>query len=146
MILSITLPITSKLIKSYEHISKLPLQSILVHEFAPTAIDVKDVSGGCGAMFNITVESPKFKVSYTELFLNFRSFCDQLIQIFCLFAEYTVLMIFSVEHCIFEWFLFLRFICLQGISLLNQHKMVTKALATEIKAMHGVNITTRISK
>jgi stress-induced morphogen len=38
-------------------------QSILQLEFQPTFVDVKDVSGGCGAMFNITVESEKFKVS-----------------------------------------------------------------------------------
>ena len=39
-------------------------QSILQLEFQPTFVDVKDVSGGCGAMFNITVESEKFKVSW----------------------------------------------------------------------------------
>ena len=39
-------------------------QSILNLEFAPTFVEVKDVSGGCGAMFNITVESTKFKVSW----------------------------------------------------------------------------------
>lgn len=37
-------------------------QTILQKEFNPTLVEVKDVSGGCGAMFNIIVESEKFKV------------------------------------------------------------------------------------
>jgi BolA-like protein 3 len=42
------------------------IQSILEVAFSPTFVDVKDVSGGCGAMFNITVESEKFKVSPSQ--------------------------------------------------------------------------------
>lgn len=34
---------------------------ILNSHFAPKNLDVRDVSGGCGSMFAITVESAKFK-------------------------------------------------------------------------------------
>lgn len=44
-------------------------QSILKFEFEPTFSEVKDVSGGCGAMFDISVESHKFKVKDTIIFL-----------------------------------------------------------------------------
>mmetsp|Transcript_25645 Transcript_25645/g.24503 ORF Transcript_25645/g.24503 Transcript_25645/m.24503 type:complete len:97 (-) Transcript_25645:120-410(-) len=37
------------------------IKSILKLEFEPTFAEVKDVSGGCGAMFDISVESHKFK-------------------------------------------------------------------------------------
>ena len=37
------------------------IRSILEKELAPTKLQVQDTSGGCGAMFNILVESPKFK-------------------------------------------------------------------------------------
>ena len=51
------------LVKSLKIMPKNIIQSILEVAFSPTFVDVKDVSGGCGAMFNITVESEKFKVS-----------------------------------------------------------------------------------
>jgi hypothetical protein len=44
-------------------------QSILKLEFEPTFAEVKDVSGGCGAMFDISVESHKFKVNDTVIYL-----------------------------------------------------------------------------
>lgn len=34
---------------------------ILATQFTPETLDVKDVSGGCGSMFAITVESKAFK-------------------------------------------------------------------------------------
>ena len=36
------------------------IKAILQEQFAPTLLDVTDTSGGCGAMFNIIVESPQF--------------------------------------------------------------------------------------
>lgn len=37
------------------------IYDILHSHFSPTNLDVRDVSGGCGSMFAITVESSKFK-------------------------------------------------------------------------------------
>lgn len=37
------------------------IYDILHSHFSPTTLDVRDVSGGCGSMFAITVESSKFK-------------------------------------------------------------------------------------
>lgn len=34
---------------------------ILASEFSPKTLDVKDVSGGCGSMFAISLESEQFK-------------------------------------------------------------------------------------
>lgn len=34
---------------------------ILKNKFEPVNLEVKDVSGGCGSMFSIVVESGKFK-------------------------------------------------------------------------------------
>lgn len=37
------------------------IYDILHSHFSPTNLDVRDVSGGCGSMFAITVESSQFK-------------------------------------------------------------------------------------
>lgn len=37
------------------------IYDILESHFAPKTLDVRDVSGGCGSMFAITVESNQFK-------------------------------------------------------------------------------------
>ncbi|EGV64967.1 bola-like protein [Yamadazyma tenuis ATCC 10573] len=37
------------------------IYKILKSEFNPLALEVRDVSGGCGSMFAILVESDKFK-------------------------------------------------------------------------------------
>lgn len=37
------------------------IYEILESQFSPQNLDVRDVSGGCGSMFAITVESSKFK-------------------------------------------------------------------------------------
>ncbi|KAI5959109.1 hypothetical protein KGF57_002205 [Candida theae] len=37
------------------------IYNILQKEFDPVNLQVQDVSGGCGSMFAILVESPKFK-------------------------------------------------------------------------------------
>ncbi|ODV79455.1 bola-like protein [Suhomyces tanzawaensis NRRL Y-17324] len=37
------------------------IYNILKQEFDPKNLQVKDVSGGCGSMFAISVESTKFK-------------------------------------------------------------------------------------
>ena len=36
------------------------MKSILLNELDATAVTVKDTSGGCGAMFEISCESPQF--------------------------------------------------------------------------------------
>ena len=36
--------------------------------------------------------------------------------------------------------------CLQGVSLVNQHKMVTRVLSEEIKDMHGLTVKTSVPK
>lgn len=36
--------------------------------------------------------------------------------------------------------------CLQGVSLVNQHKMVTRALSDQIKDMHGLTVKTSVPK
>lgn len=36
------------------------IKSILEAQLSPTLLEVTDTSGGCGAMFNIVVESPQF--------------------------------------------------------------------------------------
>lgn len=36
--------------------------------------------------------------------------------------------------------------CSQGVSLVNQHKMVTRALSEEIKDMHGLTVKTSVPK
>lgn len=35
--------------------------SILEHDFEPSSLLVQDISGGCGSMFAIKIESQKFK-------------------------------------------------------------------------------------
>lgn len=37
------------------------IYDILQEQFSPKKLDVRDVSGGCGSMFAILVESEKFK-------------------------------------------------------------------------------------
>ena len=69
------------------------IRSILEKELTPTKLEVQDTSGGCGAMFNIVVESPIFK----------------------------------------------------GKTLVAQHKFVTQILKKEIKEMHGLTLTTKVS-
>ena len=69
------------------------IRSILEKELTPTKLEVQDTSGGCGAMFNIVVESPKFK----------------------------------------------------GKTLVTQHKLVTQLLKTQIKEMHGLTLSTKVS-
>lgn len=34
---------------------------MLKDKFSPSDLSVRDISGGCGSMFAITVESPQFK-------------------------------------------------------------------------------------
>jgi stress-induced morphogen len=67
------------------------LVNVLRKKF-PGAVDIQvaDVSGGCGSMYEVYVESPEFK----------------------------------------------------GLRMVQQHRLVTEALSEEIKAMHGVRITT----
>ena len=36
--------------------------------------------------------------------------------------------------------------CSQGVSLVNQHKMVTRALSDQIKDMHGLTVKTSVPK
>ena len=36
------------------------IKEVLERELSPTSLEVRDTSGGCGAMFSITVVSPKF--------------------------------------------------------------------------------------
>lgn len=38
------------------------IQDILQRELSPAKLVVKDISGGCGSMFDIAVESTAFKV------------------------------------------------------------------------------------
>ena len=59
-----------------------------------TDIAVMDVSGGCGAMFEVYVEAPDFK----------------------------------------------------GMRVVKQHQLVNQALASQIKEMHGLRISTAASK
>ncbi len=40
--------------------SEAQIKDILTRDFQPVKVEVKDVSGGCGAMFDIYVESSKF--------------------------------------------------------------------------------------
>jgi len=72
---------------------ELLLKSILKDKF-PTAValDVQDISGGCGAMYEVHVETPDFA----------------------------------------------------GLSTIKQHRLVTEALKSQIKEMHGVRIHTKI--
>ena len=39
------------------------ITEILTEKLKPTRLIVKDTSGGCGAMYDINIESPIFKVS-----------------------------------------------------------------------------------
>ena len=41
---------------------ELEISRILTEKLQPTKLDVKDTSGGCGAMYDIQIESPLFKV------------------------------------------------------------------------------------
>ncbi|ODV83163.1 hypothetical protein CANARDRAFT_189821, partial [[Candida] arabinofermentans NRRL YB-2248] len=40
---------------------ELQIYTQLKNEFNPTLLIVKDISGGCGSMFSINIESEKFK-------------------------------------------------------------------------------------
>lgn len=72
---------------------ELKLTKVLEEKFPnATAINVEDVSGGCGAMFSIHVESSDFR----------------------------------------------------GKRLVAQHRLVTEALAEEVKQMHGLRISTKV--
>ena len=68
----------------------------LLRKRFPGAKDVQvlDVSGGCGSMFEVYIEASEFK----------------------------------------------------GLRIIQQHKLVTEALKEEIKAMHGVRISTAVPK
>ncbi|XP_071785172.1 bolA-like protein 3 [Asterias amurensis] len=69
------------------------LKSILRDKFPKAvAVQVQDVSGGCGAMYEVTIESEEF----------------------------------------------------DGKRTLQQHRMVTQALAEEVKQMHGLRIVTAV--
>eukprot|EP00117_Sycon_ciliatum_P032043 scpid57089/ scgid24939/ BolA-like protein 3 len=68
------------------------IAEVLQKAFSPTSIEVADISGGCGSMYGVSVESEAFR----------------------------------------------------GKRQVEQHKMVNKALAAEIKAMHGLRITTSV--
>ena len=75
--------------------AEMKLIDILKEKFpSATDIAVVDISGGCGSMYEVFVESPDFK----------------------------------------------------GIRLMKQHKMVTEALKSEIKDMHGLRISTVASE
>jgi len=72
-----------------------PAEESLISALAasfPTATDIAvvDISGGCGSMYEVYVESPDFK----------------------------------------------------GVRMVKQHQMVTKALSSQIKDMHGIRIST----
>ena len=70
---------------------EIHLVNVLRKNF-PAAVDIQvaDVSGGCGSMYEVYIEAPEFK----------------------------------------------------GLRMVQQHRLVTEALREEIKAMHGVRITT----
>ena len=75
--------------------AEMVLINILKEKFpSATDIAVVDISGGCGSMYEVFVESPAFK----------------------------------------------------GIRIVKQHQMVTDALKAEIKDMHGLRISTSVSK
>ena len=70
------------------------IKDTLIASLNPSKIEVTDTSGGCGAMYDIKVESPMF----------------------------------------------------QGKTLVAQHKMVKSAIAEEIKTIHGLTVTTKVTK
>ena len=92
-------------------------KEVLIKAFSPTQVTVSDVSGGCGSMYNIFVESHAFQVS-----------------LLCV----NISTIFQVL------FLTLTFYS-KGKNLVSQHKMVTAILKDEIKMMHGLSLKTKIS-
>lgn len=59
-----------------------------------TEVQVADVSGGCGSMYEVFIEAPEF----------------------------------------------------EGLRMIQQHRLVTEALKEEIKAMHGLRISTAVTK
>ena len=69
------------------------LEQLRVKFPGATDIAVVDVSGGCGAMFEVFVEAPEFK----------------------------------------------------GLRMVKQHQLVTEALKSQIKEMHGLRISTAVS-
>jgi stress-induced morphogen len=71
------------------------LASLLRKRFpGATEVQVADVSGGCGSMYEVFIEAPEF----------------------------------------------------EGLRMVQQHKLVTEALKEEIKAMHGLRISTAVTK
>ncbi|ODQ76194.1 hypothetical protein LIPSTDRAFT_37927, partial [Lipomyces starkeyi NRRL Y-11557] len=67
------------------------LSSKLMDAFKPAKLSVRDISGGCGSMFAISIVSKAFN----------------------------------------------------GISMIQQHRMVNEVLADEMKEWHGVQLNTR---
>ena len=67
---------------------------LLESALKPSSLEVKDTSGGCGAMFDIKVTSSLF----------------------------------------------------QGKTLVAQHKMVKATIADEIKSIHGLTVSTKVTK
>ncbi|KAI8923334.1 bola protein [Entophlyctis helioformis] len=65
----------------------------LANQLQATALNVTDISGGCGAMYAVEISSPNFR----------------------------------------------------GMSMVNQHRLVTDILREDIKGMHGIQIKTKAS-
>ncbi|KAK8731061.1 hypothetical protein OTU49_007780, partial [Cherax quadricarinatus] len=74
-------------------VSEIRLTDLLRRRFPQAStVEVQDISGGCGSMYEVWVEAPNFK----------------------------------------------------GLSRVKQHKLITEALKSEIKQMHGLRITTSV--
>ena len=100
---------------------------------------MKDVSGGCGAMFDITVESSAFKVIPVH-------HQARLFYYPCLFPFPLLLpLLLLLYHCLCLCVLHLH-VHLQGQSLVKQHKVVHELLRAEIKEMHGLTLKTKATK
>lgn len=52
------------------------IHGLLLKELQSTKVEVVDVSGGCGSMYNVSVESPLFAVMLSLIFLfKYRIVC-----------------------------------------------------------------------
>ncbi len=94
MFISRNIPNILKAQRFFSTKQEILIKDTLIATLNPSKIEVTDTSGGCGAMYDIKVESPMF----------------------------------------------------QGKTLVAQHKMVKSAIAEEIKTIHGLTVTTKITK
>ncbi|KAJ9518342.1 hypothetical protein QJQ45_010182 [Haematococcus lacustris] len=92
---------------------------------AAKAISVQDTSGGCGAMYNIIVESDDFKCVVDNTY----------------FADGCMMGVRNGQE---QWSASLCSELCRGKSIIQQHQAVHRVLKEDIAKWHALNLVTRV--